>query len=152
MFYRTIVSIFAIYKYERMKNFLILLSLLMMFLLSARDIDGTFPVEEGVGVESVLPAEASVGYILPMMTELPEKSEAYVDVESLALQYRICGRGQRSFSVQQMFMGKSSAYRAAKKRLEMLSHTINQVYTSLPFQSWEVPSDHYVFGMRHILI
>ena len=135
-----------------MKNFLILLSLFMMFLLGARDIDNTFPVEEGVGVESVLPAEASVGYILPMMTELPEKSEAYVDVESLALQYRICGRGQRSFSVQQMFMGKSSAYRAAKKRLEMLSQTINRVYTSLPYQSWAVPSDYYVFGMRHILI
>ena len=135
-----------------MKNFLIFLSLFMMFLLGARDIDNTFPVEEGVGVESVFPPESSVGYILPMMTELPEKSEAYVDVESLALQYRICGRGQRSFSVQQMFMGKSSAYRAAKKRLEMLSHTINQVYTSLPYQSWAVPSDHYVFGMRHILI
>ena len=135
-----------------MKNFLLFLSLFMMFLLGARDIDDTFPVEEGVGVESVLPAESSVGYILPMMTELPEKSEAYVDVESLALQYRICGRGQRSFSVQQMFTGKGSAYRVAKKRLEMLSHTINLVYTSLPFQSWEVPSDHYVFGMRHILI
>ena len=135
-----------------MKNFLLFLSLFMMFLLGARDIDNTFPVEEGVGVESILPAESSAGYILPMMTGLPEKSEAYVDAESLALQYRICGRGQRSFSVQQMFMGKSSAYRAAKKRLEMLSHTINQVYTSLPFQSWTVSSDHYVFGMRHILI
>ena len=152
MFYRTIVSIFAIYKYYRMKNFLIFLSLFMMFLLGARNIDGTLLVEEGKGVESVLPAEASVGYILPVVTELPDKGEAYVDVESLAHQYRICGRGQRSFSVQQMFMGKSSAYRAAKKRLEMSSHTINQVYTSLPFQSWEVPSDHYVFGMRHILI
>ena len=152
LFYRTIVTIFVIYKYERMKNVLILLSLFMIFLLGARDIDGTLPVEEGKGVESGLLAEASVGYILPVVTELPDKGEAYVDVESLAHQYRICGRGQRSFSVQQMFMGKSSAYRAAKKRLEMSSHTINQVYTSLPFQSWEVPSDHYVFGMRHILI
>ena len=135
-----------------MKNFLLLLSLFMMFLLGARNVNGALSVEEGEGVESVLPAEASVGCILPMVTELPEKGEAYVDVESLALQYRICGRGQRSFSVQQMFMAKSSAYRAAKKCLEMLSHTINQVYTSLPCQSWAVPSDHYVFGMRHILI
>ena len=152
MFYRTIVSIFAIYKYERMKNFLILLSLLMMFLLGARDIDDTFPVEERGGVESVLPAEASVGYILPLVAELPDTGEAYVDVESMAGQYRVVGRGQRSFSVQQMFMAKSSAYRAARRRLEMLSHTINQVYTSLPCQSWAVPSDHYVFGMRRILI
>ena len=135
-----------------MKNFLLLLLLFMMSLLGARDVHDTLSVEEGMGVESVLPAEEPVGHILPIVAELPTKGEAYVDVESLALQYRICGRGQRSFSVQQMLFGKSSAYRAAKKHLEMLSHTINQVYTSLPFQSWEVPSDHYVFGMRHILI
>ena len=135
-----------------MKNFLLLLLLFMMSLLGARDVHDTLSVEEGMGVESVLPAEEPVGHILPIVAELPTKGEAYVDVESLALQYRICGRGQRSFSVQQMLFGKSSAYRAAKKHLEMLSHTINQVYTSLPCQSWAVPSDHYVFGMRHILI
>ena len=135
-----------------MKNFLLLLLLFMMSLLGARDVHDTHSVEEGMGVESVLPAEEPVGHILPIVAELPTKGEAYVDVESLALQYRICGRGQRSFSVQQMFFGKSSAYRAVKKHLEMLSHTINQVYTSLPCQSWAVPSDHYVFGMRHILI
>ena len=135
-----------------MKNFLLLLLLFMMSLLGARDVHDTLSVEEGMGVESVLPAEEPVGHILPIVAELPTKGEAYVDVESLALQYRICGRGQRSFSVQQMFFGKSSAYRAVKKHLEMLSHTINQVYTSLPCQSWAVPSDHYVFGMRHILI
>lgn len=135
-----------------MKNFLLLLSLFMMSLLGARDVHDTLSVEEGMGVESVLPVEEPVGHILPIVAELPTKGEAYVDVESLALQYRICGRGQRSFSVQQMFFGKSSAYRAAKKHLEMLSHTINQVYTSLPYQSWAVSSDHYVFGMRRILI
>ena len=135
-----------------MKNYLLFLLLFLVSLLGAKGIESALPSNEGMGVESVLQAEEPVGYILPVVAELPETGEAYVDVESLALQYRICGRGQRSFSVQQMFMGKSSAYRAAKKRLEMLSHTINQVYTSLPFQSWKVPSDHYVFGMRHILI
>jgi hypothetical protein len=103
-------------------------------------------------VESVLPAEASVGYILPLVAELPDTGEAYVDVESMAGQYRVVGRGQRSFSVQQMFMAKSSAYRAAKRRLEILSYAINQIFTSLPYQSWAVSSDHYVFGMRRILI
>jgi hypothetical protein len=135
-----------------MKNFLLLLSLFMMLLLGARDVNSSLPIEEGVGVESVLQSEAPVGYILPVVAELPDAGEAYVDVESMASQYRVIGRGQRSFSVQQMFMAKSSAYRAAKKRLEMLSQTINRVYTSLPYQSWAVPSDYYVFGMRHILI
>ena len=135
-----------------MKNFLLFLFLFMMFMLGAKNIDGTLPVEDGAGMECVLLSETSVGCILPIVAELPEKGDAYVDVESLAHQYRICGRGQRSFSVQQMFMAKSSAYRAARRRLEMLSHTINQVYTSLPCQSWAVSSDHYVFGMRRILI
>ena len=135
-----------------MKNFLLLLSLFMMFLLGARNVNGALPFEEGVEVKSVLQTETPVGYILPVVAELPDTGEAYVDVESMAGQYRVIGRGQRLFSVQQMFFGKNSDYRAAKRRLEMLSHTINQVYTSLPYQSWAVSSDHYVFGMRRILI
>ena len=135
-----------------MKNFLLFLSLFMMFLLGARNIDGTLPVEEGAGMECVLQSETSVGCILPIVAELPEKGDAYVDVESLAHQYRICGRGQRYFSVQQMFWAKSSAYRAAIRRLDILCHSNHTVYTSLPCQSWEVSSDHYVFGMRRILI
>ena len=135
-----------------MKNYLLLLSFFLVSLLGAKGLESALPVEERAGVESVLPTEASVGYILPLVAELPDTGEAYVDVESMAGQYRVVGRGQRSFSVQQMFMAKSSAYRAARRRLEMLSHTINQVYTSLPCQSWAVPSDHYVFGMRRILI
>lgn len=135
-----------------MKNYLLLLSFFLVSLLGAKGLESALPVEEGAGVESVLPTEVSVGYILPLVAELPDTGEAYVDVESMAGQYRVVGRGQRPFSVQQMFMAKSSAYRAARRRLEMLSHTINQVYTSLPCQSWAVPSDHYVFGMRRILI
>ena len=135
-----------------MKNILLFLSFFLVSLLGVKGIEGTLSSEEGVGVKSVLQTETPVGYILPVVAELPDAGEAYVNVESMAGQYRVIGRGQRSFSVQQMFMAKSSAYRAAKRRLEMLSHTINQVYTSLPCQSWAVSSDHYVFGMRRILI
>ena len=135
-----------------MKNILLFLSFFLMSLLGAKGIEGTLSSEEEVGVKSVLQTETPVGYILPVVAELPDAGEAYVNVESMAGQYRVIGRGQRSFSVQQMFMAKSSAYRAARRRLEMLSHTINQVYTSLPCQSWAVSSDHYVFGMRRILI
>ena len=152
LFYQTIVLIFAVHKFDCMKNIFLLLSLFMMFLLGARDINGALPVEEGEGVECVLPAEAPVGYILPIVNELPDTGEAYVDVESIAGQYRVVGRGQRSFSVQQMFFGKSSAYRAAMKRLEMLFQNVKSVYSSLPCPSWTVSSDHYIFGMRRILI
>ena len=133
-----------------MKNILLFLSLFLMSLLGVKGIDVALPEREGV--ESVFQIETSAGYILPSVAELPDEGEGYVDTESLARQYRVCGRGQRSFSVQQMLLGKSSAYRAAKKRLDVLFHTINHVYTSLPYQSWAISSDHYIFGMRHILI
>ena len=133
-----------------MKNILLFLSLYLMFLLGAKAIDVSAPSEEGTGVENVLQAEASEGLILPWVADLPDKGEAYV--ESMAVQYRVLGRGQRSFSVQQMFFGKSSAYRAAMKRLEMLFQNVKSVYSSLPYPSWTVSSDHYIFGMRRILI
>lgn len=135
-----------------MKNYLLFLSFFLMFLLGAKGMEGTLLSEEEMGVESVLQAEEPVGYILPVVAELPETGEAYVDVESMAGQYRVIGRGQRSFSVQQMLWDKSSAYRAAQRRLNMLSQTIHSVSSSLPSQSWAVPSDHYVFELRHILI
>ena len=135
-----------------MKNYLLFLSFFLMFLLGAKGMEGTLLSEEEMGVESVLQAEEPVGYILPVVAELPETGEAYVDVESMAGQYRVIGRGQRSFSVQQMLWDKSSAYRAAQRRLNMLSQTIHSVSSSLLSQSWAVPSDHYVFELRHILI
>ena len=135
-----------------MKNYLLFLLLFLVSLLGAKGMEGTLLSEEEMGVESVLQAEEPVGYILPVVAELPETGEAYVDVESMAGQYRVIGRGQRSFSVQQMLWDKSSAYRAAQRRLNMLSQTIHSVSSSLPSQSWAVPSDHYVFELRHILI
>ena len=135
-----------------MKNYLLFLLFFLVSLLGAKGIESALPSDEGMGVESVLQAEEPVGYILPVVAELPETGEAYVDVESMAGQYRVIGRGQRSFSVQQMLWDKSSAYRAAQRRLNMLSQTIHSVSSSLPSQSWSVPSDHYVFELRHILI
>lgn len=135
-----------------MKNYLLFLLFFLVSLLGAKGIESALPFDEGMGVESVLQAEEPVGYILPVVAELPETGEAYVDVESMAGQYRVIGRGQRSFSVQQMLWDKSSAYRAAQRRLNMLSQTIHSVSSSLPSQSWAVPSDHYVFELRHILI
>ena len=135
-----------------MKNYLLFLLFFLVSLLGAKGIESALPSDEGMGVESVLQAEEPVGYILLVVAELPETGEAYVDVESMAGQYRVIGRGQRSFSVQQMLWDKSSAYRAAQRRLNMLSQTIHSVSSSLPSQSWAVPSDHYVFELRHILI
>ena len=89
-----------------MKNFLLFLSFILWSLLGAKGIEGALPSDEGTGMESVLQAETSTGYILPLVTEMPDEGEAYVDTENLARQYRVVGRGQRLFSVQQMFWVK----------------------------------------------
>ena len=135
-----------------MKNILLLIFLPLMFLLGAKSMDDSFDKEKSMEVENVLRSDVPEGYAFSSVFGLPDRGDACVDTESLARQYRVCGRGQRTFSVQRMFMGKSSAYRASKKHLEMFLHTIHCIYTSLPCQSWSVSSDHYVFGMRHILI
>ena len=135
-----------------MKNILLLIFLPLLFLLGAKNMDDSFDKEKRMGVENVLLTDVPEGYVLSSVSELPDRGDACVDTESLARQYRVFGRGQRTFSAQQMFFGKSSAYRASKKHLEMLVHTIHCVFTSLPCQSWKVSSEHYVFGMRRILI
>ena len=135
-----------------MKQLLLFLSLFLLSLLGAKDNNVALSEMEEAGVEFALLEDEPTGYILPSALEVPDEGEAFVDVEALARQYRVIGRGQRSFSVQQLVWEKSAAYRAAKKRLDILLHVINRVYTTLPCQSWKVSADHYVFGMRHILI
>lgn len=135
-----------------MKNIFLFLSLFLVFLLGAKDVNGTLPIEEGVGMECVLQTDVQEEYVLSSAVDLPYEGVAYVDTESLARQFRVCGRGHRSFSVQHWCFGKVWANRSAMKHLEMLSHSSQSIYTSLPCQSWAVSSDHYIFGMRRILI
>ena len=135
-----------------MKNFLLFIFLPLLLLLGAKNMDDSFGKEKRMEVENVLRKDMPEGYVLSSVSVLPDGGDACVDTESLARQYRICGRGQRTFSAQHLSLGKSSAYRASKKHLEMFLHTIHCVYTSLPCQSWKVSSDHYVCGMRRILI
>ena len=135
-----------------MKNILLFISLSLMSLLGVRGMDVTFPEEEGVGMETVLQEDVPVGYLLPVVEEWPEEGDAYVNAESLANQFRVCGRSQRQLSVRQLSLARSSAHRVARKRLELLCNSIERTYSSLPCQSWPVPSDHYIFGMRRILI
>ena len=122
-----------------------------MFLLGAKSMNHSFS-EEGIGVKTILRADTPHEYVIPVVVEWPNDSEAYVDAESLARQFRICTRGQRLIFAQNIALGKNSSYQSAQKRLELLFHSIERTYTSLPFQCWSVSSEHYVFGMRHILI
>lgn len=135
-----------------MKNILLFISLSLMFLLGARDMNVVPFEKEGVGMETVLHSDIPVGYISSVVFEWPEEGDAYVDAQSLARQFRVCGRGQRHLSVHQFSSVRSTAFRVAQKHHELLYHSIGRIFSSLPYQGWSVPSDHYVFGMRRILI
>ena len=135
-----------------MKNILLFIFFSFLYLSGAKSMDDTFQKNERAGVETVLQKENSSGYVLSSIAELPPPGDAYVDSESLARQFRICGRGHRSLSVQHVLVNKGAAYRFARKRLELLFHSIHRIYTSLPLQSWAVSSLHYVFELRRILI
>lgn len=135
-----------------MKNFLLVIFLSLMSLLGVKNMNATLHGEEGIGVENIFHADIPHEYIQPSVIELPDGDSAYVVTDSMARQYRVCGRGQRSFSVNHAFFSKSAVLRTAKKHLEMLSNSIKCACTSLPCQSWEVASEHYVFGLRRILI
>ena len=136
-----------------MKKILTFIFLFLMFLLSAKNMDVTFLENEKAGMETILSKEDAIGYQYSSLVEFPDSGgDAYVDSESLARQHRVCGRGQRSFSVQHIPINKSSSYRLANRRLERLFHSINHIYTSMPRQSRVIPSLYYVFELRHILI
>ena len=123
-----------------------------MFLLGAGNMDHTLQAEERIDVENIFHADVPTGYIQPSLIAWPDKGDAHVGVDSLARQYRICGRGQRSVSVNHVFLGKSSILRTTKRLVEQLSKSVGCAYTSLPCRNWAVASDHYVFELRHILI
>lgn len=135
-----------------MRHILTFIFLSLLFLTGAKNLDETFHFDERKGEDIVLQKDAPSEHILSFVSELPDRSEAYVDSESLTNLIRICGRGYRSLSVQHVLLNKSTLYRSTQKRLELLCHSTYRIYTSLPRQSWTVPSLHYVFELRHILI
>lgn len=135
-----------------MKNILLFLSLFLISLLGVKNINETLSETEGVGVENVLQVNTMTGDILPVSHEYPSDCQACLDAESLVHQFRTCGRNQRTCSVLHVFKAKSSAYRIAQKYIEELFHSVTSIHSTLPFQSWAVASDHYIFGMRRILI
>ena len=79
-----------------MKNILLFISLSLLFLLGAKNMDGTFLEEERMEVENVFQTNIPTESILSCASGLPDENEAYIDTEALARQFRVCGRGQRS--------------------------------------------------------
>ena len=136
-----------------MKHIFFFISVSLMFLLGTKGIGSTSHSGEWIGAESVFQPDASTATVLSVIVECPDEGDACLDVQSLARQSRVCGRGYRQLSVHyNVSSSKSSVYRITKRYFEILCHSIGQTFTSLPCRSWSIASDHYIFGMRRILI
>lgn len=135
-----------------MKNIIWLISLSLLFLLGIKGMSMTSLSEEGGEDVCVLLENVPVARIYSFPSQLPDADSAYVDAETLAGQFRVLGRSQRQLSVTYSLCSKGMVCRMAKYRLDALLHSTKHVYTSLPRQYWTVSSEHYVYGMRRILI
>lgn len=131
-----------------MKYYLVFLSVLFTFLLVSNRMNGDSLSQEGSGVEV---GNTEVGYVLPVTSEPSEGEMVFEDAHSIAWQLRVCGRSQRTATLHYTILNKELLSKLAKFRMDALFQS-SHVYTTFISQSWEVPSEHYVFGLRHILI
>lgn len=143
-----------------MKNYLLFLSVAFFFLLAAGNLSVSFLSQEGMEEECSLHQENMdcsthslpiSGYVLPVTSEIPDGVILFEDGQSIARQLRVCGRSQRVLTLHYTLLNKDLLFKLAKYRMDALFQS-SHVYTTLLCRSWEVSSDHYVFGLRHILI
>lgn len=141
-----------------MKNFLLFISFLFAFLFCTRAVNGDSLSEEKGTVESVLLTndlpdycQESPGLISPVTSE-DERATAFEDAHSMARQLRLVHRNQRTLVLHHILLDKSQLSKACRFYIEALYSSNNHLFTTLPYLSWEVSSEHYIFGMRRILI
>lgn len=103
------------------------------------------------GLTDALPDKAT-GYILPVSLEYPHANMELAEVQPFSLQLRMLGRVQRSFFAHYSLYSKLIAWKMCLVRMDRLSHSFSRFYAALPRSCWKVSSEHYVFGMRRILI
>ena len=141
-----------------MKNVLLIISFLFAFLLGARAVNGDSLSNEKGTVESVLQlgkmtdaSDLSGSWILPVSPD-KDRNVMFEDAQSMARQLRLMHRNQRPFILYYTLLDKALLSKVAKSCMDALFTSSNRVYTTLPYPSWEVSSEHYIFGMRRILI
>ncbi len=141
-----------------MKNFLLIISFLFALLLGASSVNGDSLSEEKGMLESVLQlgkttyaSDLSGSWILPVSPD-KDRNVMFEDAQSMARQLRLIHRNQRPLILHYTLLDKALLSKVAKNCMDALYTSSNRVYTTLAYPSWEVSSEHYIFGMRRILI
>lgn len=137
-----------------MKNIIILLSFLSLFLLAGETVMEASLQEEST--EYVVPylVEDEVS-LVDAFTSMPNRYHGdmiFSDVQSMARQLNVrCGRMFR-LNLAQLKWASKALMRKVTLCKDGLTQQIFHQFTSIPRLSWEAMSDYYVFGIRHILI
>lgn len=134
-----------------MKNALCVIILTFLSYIGIKTVDSSSILEEDVKT-CILQDNVSFDNVCFIPSQSPEADNFCIDAESLAGQLRVVGRWQRQLSVAYSFLAKGDVCRMVKSCLDALLQSANHVYTSLPRPCWSVSSEHYIFGMRRILI
>jgi len=141
-----------------MKYIWLFISFLFMALLGVETLNGASSLsdtkEEGIIMmedDELLLANEAAGYIVSLASDRMAGDMLMADPLSLAGQLRAWGRTSRVVYPSFLF-SKFVVWRAAKLRMENLSSSSSRFYSTLPCPCWQIASEHYIFGMRRILI
>ena len=135
-----------------MKNIVLLISFFALLLLGAEARTEVLPVTEDVVSVSVSEGEVmDRGFILPMQDKHLWDGMVFTEAEPLTGQLT-ASRSYRFVTSQGFLLSKALIRRIAVLRMALSNRSAVLACSLLPCQSWEVSSEHYVFGMRRILI
>lgn len=139
-----------------MKNVAYLIGFVCMFLIGSKTMTemSFFTEEEGevcvCQSDDTLQDSASESYFLSI-TKSPLDYSALTETEILARQLTMSGRVFRQ-NLSQTTLFSKTVQRVAMMRMKALAQSAIHLHSTYPCRRWKVSSEHYVFGMRHILI
>lgn len=132
-----------------MKNIVCLIFFSFFFLFGIKMMNVYSSTQESIGEVCFLQEDSVVSSSL---FHHPDVDMFFAETNSLLRQFRTIGRSYRQFSIVNFINSKIMSFRLIKSYLDTLLQSIEHFYTSLPRQCWSISSEHYVFGMRRILI
>ena len=139
-----------------MKNVAYLILIVCMFLIGSKTMSemSFFIEEEGevcVCQSDETVQESSSESCFLSIIKSPLEHSALTETQVLARQLTMSGRVFRQ-NLSQTTLFSKTVQRVAMMRMKALAQSAIHLHSTYPCRRWKVSSEHYVFGMRHILI
>lgn len=143
-----------------MKYFLLLISMVALFLFGTKAIannlsveweDGNGSVQQQIVSQNQVNAPLAMEYVSPVA---PKGLNGEATLVSHVLARQFSGTTTRTSRFNSLYhlLYPKALMRLITLRMELLNHCVAQNYSSIPCQNWGVSSEHYIFEMRRIII